>query len=79
VDLSSVSTPIRGTVLEDGYVCGTWRIERDTGAERTTLVIDHVVRLSKRAQASIAAEGRRYLRFAEAGAASHEVRFVAIG
>jgi Winged helix DNA-binding domain len=72
-DFSAVSTPIQGTVLEDGFVCGGWRIER------TTLVIDHVVALTKRAQTSIAAEGRRYLRFVDPSAPSRDVRFVASG
>jgi hypothetical protein len=58
-DFSGVSPPIRGTVLEDGYVCGTWRIEGET------LVVDQVVTLNKRASASVAAEGRRFLRFAQ--------------
>ena len=68
-DLTAVSTPIRGTVLEDGYVCGTWRIE-----DGRTLVVDHVVPLSKRAAASIAAEGRRFVRFVEG--APGDVRLV---
>jgi hypothetical protein len=78
-DFSAVSLPIRGTVLEDGYVCGTWRIERDAGSGEARLVVDHVVPLAKRARSSIAGEGRRYLRFAAADSDSHDVRFVAAG
>ena len=41
-----------------------------------TLVVDHVVPLTKRAASSIAAEGRRFLRFVVADAAAHDVRLV---
>jgi Winged helix DNA-binding domain len=78
VDFARVSTPISGTVLCDGCVCGAWRIERDRGSGSATLLIDHVTPLSKRAASSIAAEGRRYLRFAAADATGHAVRFVAV-
>jgi DNA glycosylase AlkZ-like len=76
--LSAVSKPIKGTVLEDGYVSATWRIERDRASGAATLVIDHVTKLTKRARASIAAEGRRLLRFVAADAESHDVRLVAV-
>jgi hypothetical protein len=74
---SAVSTPIQGTVLEDGFVCATWRIERDRHSGAATLVVDHVTPLTKRATARIAAEGWRFLRFIAADAAAHDVRFVA--
>jgi hypothetical protein len=73
-----VSTPIHGTMLHDGLLCGTWRIERNRRADTALLVIDHVVRVPKRAVSSIAAEGRRLLRFVAADAATHGVRFVAV-
>ena len=56
-----VRTPIHGTVLHDGIVCGVWRIVPDR--ERKTLEVECVTRLSKRATASVEAEGRRFLRF----------------
>ena len=74
---SWVRAPIQGTVLFDGVVCGTWRVEQERREERATLVVELVVRLSKRAQAAVAAEGRRYLRFAGEHATEHEVRLVA--
>jgi hypothetical protein len=52
-----VAAPLRGSLLHDGFAAGTWRIEDDA------LVVAHVGRLAKRAAASIAAEGRRLLRF----------------
>jgi len=77
-DLSRVSTPIHGTVLHDGFVCGTWRLERDRGSGSAALVVDHVAPLSRRSASSIAAEGRRFLRFAAADAAPRDVGFVAV-
>ena len=77
-DFSAVSTPIQGTVLEDGFGCATWRIERDKATGAATLVVDVVRPLTKRAASAVAAEGRRYLRFAAAEAASHDVRLVAV-
>jgi Winged helix DNA-binding domain len=60
--LSSVGTPpVQGTVLHDGMVCGVWRIARSR--DRTTLEIECVARLTKRATVAVEAEGHRYLRF----------------
>jgi hypothetical protein len=73
-----VSTPIHGSVLHDGFLCGTWRLERNRRTDAALLTIDHVVRLPKRAQASIAAEGRRLLGLLAADSATREVRFVAV-
>jgi hypothetical protein len=56
----------------------TWRIERNRRADSALLVIDHVVRLPKRAASSIAAEGRRLVRFVAADAAARDVRFVSV-
>jgi hypothetical protein len=53
---------VRGTVLSDGTLCGTWRIETDT-KDLATLWVDHLGRLTKAATATIGAEGRRLLRF----------------
>jgi DNA glycosylase AlkZ-like len=65
-----LTVPLRGSLLLDGFLVGTWRIEEDA------LVVAHVERLTTRAAASIAAEGRRLLRFHEAG--GREVRFEAV-
>ena len=62
-----------GSVLHDGLVCGVWRVSRDRAAGTSTLEVSLAERLAKRAVASIAAEGRRYLRFAARNAASAEV------
>ena len=68
---------IQGTVLHDGTVAGTWHIERDRASGTTTLAVVHAG-LGARAQASVAAEGRRFLRFHEAGAASHDIRLTPV-
>ena len=52
---------VRGTVLNDGTVSALWR--DDVTEEGVTLVVTPVVRLTKRATASIEAEGRRLARF----------------
>lgn len=69
---------VGGPVLHDGVVCGSWRIERDRDDGAATLVVSHTAGLGKRAQSSVAAEGRRFLRFAAADAGTHEVRLVAL-
>ena len=73
--LSAAAGPIQGTVLWDGVVCGVWHSARAEG--RATLVIEHA-RLAKRVQASVEAEGRRFLRFAELGCTDLDVRLVRV-
>jgi hypothetical protein len=62
-----LTVPLRGSLLHDGFLAGTWRLEEDA------LAVAHVEPLTKRAAASIAAEGRRLLRFH--GAEGRELRF----
>ncbi|HSC90819.1 MAG TPA: winged helix DNA-binding domain-containing protein [Gaiellaceae bacterium] len=61
-----------GSFLVDGRVCGLWRLERD--GDRAILDVRHGGRLPRRAAASVAAEGRRFLRFAAADADERDVR-----
>jgi hypothetical protein len=65
-----------GSVLHDGFVCGIWRLERDRSkrSDAAILSVTLVERMPQRAASAIAAEGRRYLRFAAADAASRDVR-----
>jgi hypothetical protein len=51
-----VTGRVNGTVLVDGTVAAVWQLEPGR------LVVSHV-RMTKRAAASVAAEGRRFLRF----------------
>jgi winged helix DNA-binding protein len=75
---SAVAGPVQGAVLNDGSVCGIWRIERDAPKGRATLVVEHVVRLTKRASVAVAVEARRFLRFVAVDADSHDVRFIPV-
>ena len=75
---SGRSGPVHGAVLSDGFLCGPWRLERDRDTGAATLIVTLVERLTKRAQAALAAEGRRFLRFVAADADGHDVRFEAV-
>ena len=75
VSLYAGERTVQGTVLHDGLVRATWRIDRNRETDSVTLFIDHPGRLTKRAMSSIAAEGRRMVRFQEVDAAAGDVRF----
>jgi hypothetical protein len=65
---------VSGSVLHDGFVCGTWRIDRDR--EAGAILVDHAGPLNQRARSAVAAEGRRLLRFLAPDAGAHDVRFL---
>ena len=77
--LSAGDRTVRGSVLHDGSVIGTWRIDTNRGADASVLVIDHVVTPTRRAVAALTAEPRRLLRFLELPAENAEVRFAVLG
>jgi hypothetical protein len=79
VRFSRVRRPVHGVVLYDGYAAAAWRLERSRHTGAATLVISPIVRLTKRAAAAIAAEGRRLLRFVASDADAREIRFTAFG
>ncbi len=60
------------TFLVDGFVAGTWRLERSPGA--ATLVIVPVIRLSTSERSALTDEGAALLRFAASDAATHDIR-----
>lgn len=64
---------VRATFLLDGFVSGTWKIERSRGA--ASLVIEPFRSLAKEEREALVDEGERLLRFAEDAAESFEVRF----
>jgi hypothetical protein len=70
--------PVRGSVLYDGSLCGTWSIDHDPASGGATLVVRHLERLTRKANDALSAEGRRLLRLVEAEADAHDVRFVAV-
>jgi winged helix DNA-binding protein len=63
---------VRATFLWDGFVRGTWSVERKR--DRATLHIAPFEPLPKRARAALAEEGEALLRFAEADASAFEVK-----
>jgi hypothetical protein len=77
VRLFGADRKVSGAVLNDGFACGTWRIERDRNADAFAIVVDHAGRLDRRARSAVVAEGRRRLRFL-APDAGGEVRFAAL-
>ncbi len=64
---------VRATILVDGFVRGTWRIDRD-GAT-ATLLIEPFTTPADADRAALAEEGARLLGFAAADADRHGVRF----
>ena len=66
---------VRGTVLHDGVIAGTWHIEPDDAHH--TLVVHHFEHLRKRALNAISSEATRFVRFHEGTDTTHDIRFVA--
>ncbi|GAB3432385.1 winged helix DNA-binding domain-containing protein [Flindersiella endophytica] len=63
-----------GGLLVDGFHTGIWRIDSDKDSAR--LDIQTARKLSEQERTEVVAEGRRLLEFAEAEAATYDVRFV---
>jgi hypothetical protein len=63
---------VRATFLVDGFVAGTWRIERTKGS--AMLVIEPFDKLSGKASGELMAEGKLLLSFCEPDAARVEVQ-----
>jgi Winged helix DNA-binding domain len=63
---------VRATFLLDGFVSGTWGIER--AREASTLVIEPFARLAGEDRAALTAEGERLVAFVEPAAKRHAVR-----
>ena len=63
---------VRATFLLDGFVHGTWKIERTKGA--ATLLIEPFDPLSEKARDALLEEGERLIRFIEDDAEEFEVR-----
>jgi len=74
--LFNSAAPVHGAVSHDGFLAGTWSIDREGDAP--VLVVRPVVKLTKRATAAVAAEGRRMLRLVEPEAVGLDVRFVGL-
>jgi hypothetical protein len=75
--LGGLAGRVQGSVLHDGFRWGVWRLERDRESGAARLAIEPLRRPTARATDSVAAEGRRLLRFLAPAAESRDVRFVA--
>jgi hypothetical protein len=64
---------VRATFLVDGFVAGTWKIERKKAS--ATLLIAPFEALTSKTREETGAEGNQLLRFAEPGAERFEVQF----
>lgn len=64
---------VRATVLVDGFVAGTWKVEKARG--EATLTIEPFGELPKSARDALTDEGEGLVRFLREGAKSHHVRF----
>jgi hypothetical protein len=60
-------------VLLGGFVCGTWKTERNR--EKATLVIEPFEPLRKEDREALAEEGLRLLTFAASNAKTHAIEF----
>lgn len=63
---------VRATFLVDGFVAGTWKIERTK--KSATLALEPFAKLSKKVVAELEREGQELLAFAEPDAATRAVR-----
>jgi Winged helix DNA-binding domain len=63
---------VRATFLLDGFVGGTWKIEKTRDA--ATLLIEPFEPLQEAARDALLEEGERLIRFVEDGAEAFEVR-----
>jgi hypothetical protein len=77
--LAAAPGPVRGSVLLDGTLLGTWWTEEDAAAGGVTLGIRHLRRVTARAARSLTAEGRRLMRMTHPGEGAREVRIVPVG
>lgn len=68
---------VRPTILVDGFVRGTWRIELARGT--ATLCITPFARLSREDRTALSDEGARLLAFAAADARRVDLRFERVG
>ena len=71
--LATKNLQVPATFLVDGFVAGSWKIERARSS--AALVLTAFTPLSRKAKADLTAEGAALLRFAESDAKTAEVRF----
>lgn len=64
---------VRSTILVDGFVAGTWKVEKVKGT--ATLVVEPFANLSRSSHKALTEEGEKLVRFVGYDAKHHEVRF----
>jgi hypothetical protein len=67
---------VAATILVDGFVAGTWKIEKAKGV--ATLAIAPFEPLAQSVRAALTEEAEELVRFVEADAKAFQVRFVDI-
>ena len=72
----TVNGIVRGTVLIDGFVGGTWRFER--AKDTATIAVTPFARLRPADRTALAEQGQRLLTASDPRAARHDVRFEAV-
>ena len=74
--LSAAPGRVAGSVLLDGTLLGTWRVDREErGDGGAVLVVRHLRRLTVSQRASVAREGHALLGLIEPGTGPRDVRF----
>jgi hypothetical protein len=68
---------VRATFLVDGFVAGTWKIERKKRS--AVLILEPFEKIAKKTLAELEVEGDALLRFAEEDAETREVRLAEAG
>lgn len=63
----------KGTVLVDGFVRGTWKLDRERNSAH--LIVESFERLAKPDRTALAEEGARLLGIAAQDSRDHDVRF----
>lgn len=64
---------VRSTILVDGFVAGTWKVEKSKGT--ATLIVEPFAKLSRSSRTALSEEGEMLVRFVGYDAKLHEVRF----
>jgi hypothetical protein len=72
--IASKNGMVPATFLVDGFVSGTWKVDRDR--REATLWISPFERLSKGDREALAEEGERLLNFVTDGAGDSAIRFI---
>jgi hypothetical protein len=64
---------VAATFLVDGFVRGTWKIEKSNNSE--ALVVNPFESLTRKSRAALESEAKSLVRFIEADSKTFEVRF----